>query len=198
MFCISSDEFALVIEARNAPVRSWFTKLRSPVPDDLSSIEIAIDDPESAPLAVGDRARVPFTSTWRWNVFAVEINSNCTRRLTQRVFLKDPSNDGSFRRDYLPFSRNRLSIGTKLFDDRVSIGEAGRDLSRFHSASLATAHFLFHVVEIELVHDAFEADVENADISFRQRGDPNAKELHLPVKVCGIALVTRQTIQRFG
>ncbi|MEE2920476.1 MAG: hypothetical protein VYC38_01830 [Pseudomonadota bacterium] len=63
---------------------------------------------------------------------------------------------------------------------------------------MTAAHFLFHVVQIELVHDAFEADVENADISFGQSGDPNAKELHLPVKVCGIALVTRETIQRFG
>ena len=66
-----------------------------------------------------------------------------------------------------------------------------------HSAFESAPHLLAEVSEVERIHRALEADVENADLAFCEGYDLHAGKAQVLEQRCDVLLITRQSIKRF-
>ena len=132
------------------------------------------------------------------DALAIETMRDDARALSVGKCPKDPLYDARLLRVDRALAVHGRAVGGKLPDDVVTIGVPSAGEALAHPAFEPATGLDREVLEEKRVHGAFEADMQLADLAFRQGEDADAGEGQLLVEGGDVFLVARQAIERLG
>ncbi|KHJ53849.1 hypothetical protein LA66_14700 [Aureimonas altamirensis] len=194
---VLDDPFALRVEPRDALACVRVLQIAQPVPDQLSDIKLVVEDADAALRIAVDRGRPPFAALRAGDTLAVQSHRDRARGLAGEIVREDATDHGRFRFVDLPFAPDRLAVRVELLDHVVAEAQAAPRLAVLDAPAQAAASLVGEVLEIERAHRPLEADMQFADLAFRQGDDGDAGKAHALVEAGDVLLITRQPVERF-
>ena len=188
-----SVPFTLRVLARDALASGWVLEESLPVVDNLSDVELVVED-AIAPLRRAEQCRgVPMPAGGSRHGLAVEVAHDCKRAPACGVLAEDAADDvGLGRID------GTASPVVAVLEHVIAVAPAAGNAASLDTADLAAARLLRQVLEEQRRHSALETDVDLRHCTIGQRLDAHAQELQLLEQRGNVGLAARQAIEALG